>query len=195
MDKEKKAKFITEGTPWQYNWYVPHDIDGLIELMGGKRIFNNNLDDFFHAGQYWHGNEPSHQIPYLYNYTNQQWKTQMIVANTMNGEYGIGPGGLSGNDDAGQMSAWYVFGAIGFYPVAPSLPEYQICGPKFKKIMITSPAMKKLVINTPNYSKDNIYIQSVMLNGKEHKTKSLTYWQIIGGGELNFNNGLTPLKK
>ena len=87
---------------------------GLIELMGGKEEFNKELDKFFEAGQYWHGNEPSHQISFLYDYSGQPWKTQKIVANTMDVEYGIGPGGLSGNDDAGQMSAWYVLAAVGF---------------------------------------------------------------------------------
>ena len=194
MDKEKRASFITEGTPWQYNWYVPQDIKGLIKLMGGNRIFNNSLDDFFYANQYWHGNEPSHQISYLYNYSGEAWKTQKIVASTMNEEYGIGPGGLSGNDDGGQMSAWYVFGAIGFYPVTPVLPEYQICGPKFKKIVIKSPAVKQLVINAPNYSQKNIYIQKIMLNNKELESRTLTHQQITEGGIINFEMTSTPLK-
>ena len=195
MNKEERASFITEGTPWQYNWYVPHDIEGLIELMGGKRIFNNNLDDFFFSEQYWHGNEPSHQIPYLYNYSGEPWKTQKIVANTMNEEYSTGPGGLSGNDDGGQMSAWYVFGALGFYPVAPALPKYQICGPKFKKIRINSPSMKELVINAQNYTNENIYIRDITLNGNEHEAYFITQEEILKGGNLTFDMSSAPLKK
>jgi predicted alpha-1,2-mannosidase len=195
LDKEKRASFITEGTPWQYNWYVPQDIKGLIKLMGGKRIFNNDLDDFFYANQYWHGNEPSHQIIFLYNCSGEPWKTQKIVANTMNEEYGVGPGGLSGNDDGGQMSAWYVFAAIGFYPVTPALPEHQICGPKFKKIIIKSPAVKRLVINAPNYSQENIYIHDITLNGKNFEIYSLTHEQITNGGVLNFDMAPIPLKE
>ncbi|MGD8781919.1 MAG: GH92 family glycosyl hydrolase [Ignavibacteria bacterium] len=195
MNKEVRASFITEGTPWQYNWYVPHDVEALINLMGGQRLFNNSLDDFFFANQYWHGNEPSHHIPYLYNYSGEPWKTQKIVANTMKEEYGLGPGGLSGNDDAGQMSAWYVLGAVGFYPVAPVLPKYQICGPKFKKIVITSPLMKELVITAQNYSSENIYIRDITLNDIKHHALFLTHEEIARGGKLTFDMGAVPLKK
>ncbi len=184
--RDQHMSFITEGTPWQYNWYVPHDVEGLIELMGGNDAFNANMDEFFEVGQYWHGNEPSHQTPYLYNYSGQPWKTQKIVANTMNEEYGIGPGGLSGNDDAGQMSGWYVLGALGFYPVCPALPEYQICGPKFKKIVITLKDRKQMVINAPNYSKENIYIQKMTINGIENNSNSITHKELVEGGELHF---------
>lgn len=190
--RDQHMPFITEGTPWQYNWYVPQDVEGLIGLMGGKDAFNADLDEFFKVGQYWHGNEPSHQTPYLYNYSGQPWKTQQIVANTMNEEYGTGPGGLSGNDDAGQMSGWYVLGAIGFYPVCPALPEYQVCGPKFKKITIKLPSQKSLVINAPNYSKENIYIQKMTINGKVNESTAISHFDIANGGEINFEMGNKP---
>jgi predicted alpha-1,2-mannosidase len=192
--RDQHVSFITEGTPWQYNWYVPHDVEGLMELMGGKEAFNADLDKFFEVGQYWHGNEPSHQIPFLYTYSGQPWKTQKIVANTMNEEYGTGPGGLSGNEDAGQMSAWYVFGALGFYPVCPALPEYRVCGPKFKKITVNLNSGKKLVINAPNYSKENIYIQKMMINGKQHDMNALDHFVLTDGAEIDFEMGNLPTK-
>lgn len=187
--RDRHISFITEGTPWQYNWYVPHDVEGLMELMGGREVFNSNLDQFFEIGQYWHGNEPSHHTPFLYNYSGQPWKTQKIVANTMNEEYETGPGGLSGNEDGGQMSAWYVFGALGFYPVCPASPEYQVCGPKFKKITVTLPKEKRLVINAPNYSPENIYIQKLTINEKESSSNTLNYFDLVSGAELNFEMG------
>jgi predicted alpha-1,2-mannosidase len=186
FSKEKEATYITEGTPWQYNWYVPHDVKGLIEQMGGVDSFNKNLDDFFLAGQYWHGNEPSHQIAYLYNYSGQPWKTQKIVADVMKEEYDMGPGGLSGNDDSGQMSAWYVLGALGIYPVCPALPEYQICGPKFKKISINYDDGKSFIITAPNYSPGNIYIRGMELNGKKYESYTLPHKLLLEGGQLNF---------
>ena len=184
--KERFMSFITEGTPWQYNWYVPQDVNGLIELMGGKKEFNKNLDSFFAADQYWHGNEPGHQIPFLYDFSDQPWKTQKIVADVMREEYGIGPGGLSGNDDAGQISAWYIFGAIGFYPVCPVNQEYQICGPKFSKITIKLGNGKDLVINAPDYSHKNIFIKKMMFNGKDYKSYSISHELLMQGGEWNY---------
>jgi predicted alpha-1,2-mannosidase len=186
FSKTRQMPFITEGTPWQYNWYVPQDVNGLMELMGGTEKFNKELDAFFDAGQYWHGNEPSHQIAFLYNYSGQSWKTQKIVANTMNVEYGVGPGGLSGNDDAGQMSAWYVFAAIGFYPVCPALPDYQISGPRFKKITIKLGNGKQLEIDAPNYSRKNIYIKNILMNGKQHNEYSFSHDELMNGGKWDF---------
>ena len=126
--------YITEGTPKHYTWFVPHDVKGLIDLMGGQEIFAEKLNAFIDNKEYWHGNEPSHQIPYLFNYTGNWEKTQKTVKNLLQTEYGTGPGGLSGNDDAGQMSAWYVFGAAGFYPVCPGSNEYQLSSPDFEKV-------------------------------------------------------------
>ncbi|MDR3628414.1 MAG: glycoside hydrolase family 92 protein, partial [Ignavibacteriaceae bacterium] len=122
-----------------------------------------------------------------YNYSGQPWKTQKIIADIMKEEYDIGPGGLSGNDDSGQMSAWYVLGAIGFYPVCPALPEYQICGPKFKKIKIKLGNNKVLLITAPNYSSENIYIRSIELNGQKYEKLSLPHEMMIDGGQINFD--------
>jgi predicted alpha-1,2-mannosidase len=187
LDKEKFVPFITEGTSWQYNWYVPQDVPGLIELMGGKDSFNKELDSFFKAGQYWHGNEPGHQIPFLYNYSGEPWKTQKTVDDVLKEEYGNGPGGLSGNDDAGQMSAWYVLGALGMYTVCPVSEEFQISGPKFKKISIILGNDKKLVLNAPEYSEKNIYIDSIKVNGKKYNSLSIKYEDIMKGGSWLFN--------
>jgi predicted alpha-1,2-mannosidase len=191
--RDKECVYITEGTPWQYNWFVPHDINGLIAEMGGKDTFNNELDSFFKAGQYWHGNEPSHQIAYLYNYSGQPWKTQKLVADILKEEYDIGPGGLSGNDDSGQMSAWYILGAIGFYPVCPVLPEYQICGPKFNKIKIKLDNGRIFLITAPNYSTENIYIRGIELNGKKFEGLSLPHEIMMQGGQLNFELSNKPM--
>lgn len=195
LNKKQFSSFITEGTPWQYNWYVPHDVNGLIELMGGKELFSDNLDDFFESNQYWHGNEPGHQIPFLYNFSDQPWKTQRIVAKILEEEYGVGPGGLSGNEDAGQMSAWYVFGSLGFYPVCPASDEFQISGPRFNKITITLGSGKKLIISAPCYSKDNYFISKMRFNGTEHKEFSISNKLLNKGGEWNFTLISSPYKE
>ncbi len=136
FDANGKMPFITEGTPKQYTWFVPQDVPGLIELMGGKEKFHHELNLLIDNKEYWHGNEPSHQIPYLFNYVDDWQKTQATVKNLLSEEYGTGPGGLSGNDDAGQMSAWYVFGAMGFYPVCPGSNMYQLSSPIFDKVVL-----------------------------------------------------------
>ena len=128
--------FITEGAPCHYTWYVPHNIEGLIQSTGGNSLFESKLDSMFSEKRYWHGNEPCHQIAYLYNYTQHPYKTQREVRNILNKEYADHPGGLSGNDDAGQMSAWYVFSAMGFYPVCPGTTQYQIGSPSFKRLKL-----------------------------------------------------------
>ncbi|WP_421918738.1 GH92 family glycosyl hydrolase [Marinifilum sp.] len=194
FDKFIRKSYITEGTPYQYTWYVPHDVAGLIDLMGGDIGFNANLDRFHKAGQYWHGNEPGHQIPFMYNYSGQPWKTQELVKEVMKKEYGVGPGGLSGNDDAGQMSAWYAFAAMGFYPVCPSTPEYVISGPHFDKITIELENGKKFEIIADGASQGNNYIQSLKVNGKESDKNYLNHFDIINGGILEFKMGSTPNK-
>lgn len=193
-DKYKKTSFITEGTPYQYTWYVPQDIAGLVALMGGEEGFNRNLDNFHATEQYWHGNEPGHQIPFLYNYAGQPWKTQKLVGEVMQKEYGTGVGGLSGNDDAGQMSAWYVFAAMGFYPVAPSVPEYVISGPRFDKLTISLPKNKSLTIVAEGASSGKNYIQSLTWNGKITDKNFLNHFDIQQGGTLIFKMGETPNK-
>ncbi len=186
FNKNRKMPYITEGTPWQYNWYVPHDVEGLIRLMGGKTKFNQTLDDFFADGQYWHGNEPGQQIPFLYTFSGEPWKSTKVVREVLKTEYGTGPGGLSGNDDSGQMSAWYVFGAIGFYPVCPSLPEYAVTGPVFEKITIKLGNGKKLLISAPGISEKNCFIKSVRLNGKMIKNYKFAHADLIKGGVIDY---------
>ncbi len=181
--------YITEGTPKQYTWFVPHDVKGLIELMGGKETFHSKLSELVDKKEYWHGNEPSHQIPYMFNYVDDWEKTQQTVKNILKTEYGAGPGGLAGNDDAGQMSAWYVFGAIGFYPVCPGSNEYQLSSPVFEKVTLNLdkkyyPGGKFVLTEDPgnNYNA----FSSVKLNGKESGTL-ITHEDIQKGGKLSFS--------
>lgn len=194
--KEKNAfqfcSFITEGYPSHYSWYVPHDVYGLMECMGGKDQFVAKLDSMFTMGYYWHGNEPCHQVAFLYNYAGKPWKTQQIVRHIMEKEYHTGSDGLSGNDDAGQMSAWYIFAAIGFYPVCPASSYYVLASPSFKRVVIMLESGKKFTIKARNVSADNIYVQSVFLNGKPYDKNYLLHSDIIAGGELDFMMGDTP---
>ncbi len=194
FNKLDRASYITEGTPWQYTWYVPQDIEGLINLMGGEKKFNFNLDSFFAADQYWHGNEPGQQIPFLYNYSGQPWKTEEIVSEIMEKEYGLGPGGLSGNDDSGQMSAWYVFAALGFYPVCPSFPEYVISGPHFNKITLTLPNKKSLIVHASGASNKKIFIEHVKFNGKIYNKNYLNHFNLMNGGIIEFQMSDKPDK-
>lgn len=186
----KNLPYITEGTPKQYTWYVPHDIKGLIELMGGKERFQKELNSMIVNKEYWHGNEPSHQIPYLFNYINDWKMTQKTVKNLLQTEYGIGPGGLSGNDDAGQMSAWYVFGAIGFYPVCPGSNEYQLSSPIFDKVTLNLDKNyypgKKFVLKSETENNYNTF-NSVQLNGKKIESM-ITHEDLREGGLLEFYN-------
>lgn len=185
-DKNKKMFYVTEGTPWQYNWYVPQDVEGLIRLMGGRDRFNHVLDDFFEEGQYWHGNEPGQQIPFLYTYSGQPWKSAKVVREILKTEYSTGPGGLSGNDDSGQMSAWYIFGAIGFYPVCPSLPEYAVSGPVFEKVTIKLGNGKILILSAPGTSVKNCYIKSIHFNGHRIDNFKFSHFDLLNGGIVEF---------
>ena len=138
--------FITEGAPCHYTWYVPHDVDGLVEVLGGPEAFEAKLDSMFSCLRYWHGNEPCHQVAYLYDYVGKPEKTAAAVRHIMETEYLDEPGGLSGNDDAGQMSAWYVFSAMGLYPVCPSKPEYALGEPAFDSVTIRPEGGKAFTI-------------------------------------------------
>lgn len=177
--------YITEGTPRQYTFYVPQNVPALAALMGGKQQLENALDSLFNKGEYWHGNEPGHQIPFMYNYTNAPWKTQQQVRSILNEEYSDGPGGLSGNDDAGQMSAWYLFAAIGFYPVDPVSGEYMLCSPIFDKTVMKLPGNRQLTIRVQKKADDAIYIQSVQWNGKPVQSLFITHAMIQQGGVLD----------
>ena len=167
---------FTEANSWQYTFFVPHDISGLVELMGGKQKFAAKLDQLFAAdskttgrdqaditgliGQYAHGNEPSHHMAYLYNYVNQPWKTQSRVRQIMDNFYKPEPDGLIGNEDCGQMSAWYVLSAAGFYPVTPGSPLYAIGSPLFPEVRFNLENGKTFVIKARGVSAKNIYIQA-----------------------------------
>lgn len=186
------TRFITEGAPCHYTWYVPHNVYGLMECMGGKEKYVAKLDSMFSERRYWHGNEPCHQIAYLFNYAGQPWKTQRAVRHIMETEYLNAPGGLSGNDDAGQMSAWYVFSAMGFYPVCPGTPFYIIGSPSFPRMSIRLENGKTFTVIAKNADEKNIYIQSARLNGEKYDKSYFTHWDIVNGGTLEFEMGAQP---
>ncbi|HEY8896889.1 MAG TPA: GH92 family glycosyl hydrolase [Niastella sp.] len=192
FNADKREPYITEGTPRQYTFYVPHDVTGLSTLMGGDKALENALDTLFAKNEYWHGNEPGHQIPFMYNYTPSPWKTQQVVRNIRSEEYSDGPGGLSGNDDAGQMSAWYVFAALGLYPVDPVSGEHLLCTPLFDKATMQLPTGKKLQIVCKKRSAENIYIKEVKLNGKTYSKNFITYSDILKGGILEIELQQNP---
>lgn len=183
--KDKRMPYITEGTPWQYTWYVPQDIDGLINLMGGKDEFNKELEYFFQSENYWHGNEPGHQIPFLFAYSGELDKTNVIVDKILNEEYGADPGGLSGNDDSGQMSAWYVFASMGLYPVCPGSTDYAIFLPKNKSSIIDLGNGKTFKIFKTGTSK-NFIVKSILLNNKVLGKNTIDHSEIMNGGVLEF---------
>lgn len=180
------AFYITEGAPCHYTWYVPHNPKGLMEAMGGKNMFIEKLDTLFEQNLYWHGNEPCHQIAYLYNEAGQPWKTQKYVRHILDTEYGDSPGGLAGNDDAGQMSAWYVFSSLGFYPVCPGTPYYYIGTPTFERATINLENGNTFTIIAPGASKENCYIESVILNGKAYNDYKISHNDIMNGGTIEF---------
>ena len=209
---EMDKRDITEGTNWQYTWYMPHDVQGLIDLMGGEEEFDKMLDKLFtyksaeelsegsedilgRIGEYWHGNEPAHHVVYLYDFVKKPWKTQKLVKEIMDKFYGNKPDSLSGNDDCGQMSAWYIFNALGFYPVAPSSGYYVIGTPRVKEAVIRLGNGKTFKIKTKYLSYKNIYIQSVILNGKKWNKTYIPYEEIHNGGEIIFKMGKKPNKK
>lgn len=188
------ARFITEGAPCHYTWYVPQDPYGLMECMGGKEKYIAKLDSMFSQQRYWHGNEPCHQVAFMFNYAGQPWKTQQAVRHIMQTEYMNTPGGLAGNDDAGQMSAWYLFAAMGFYPVCPGTPYYLIASPSFPSLTICPEGGKPFTIKAEGASEENIYIQSATLNGKPYTRNYLAHEDIVKGGVLVFQMGTEPNK-
>ena len=203
------GRSYVEGNAWQWNWFVPHDIYGYVELMGGTDIFINKLDSLFSIpsyipgerrmadatgliGQYAHGNEPSHHVTHLYNYLGQPWKTQQLVDSVLYSLYFNDPEGLSGNEDCGQMSAWYVLNAMGFYSFCPGEPEYSIGRPIFDKATINLSNGKKFVIEAKNNSKSAKYIQSATLNGKPLNRPWFLHTDIVQGGTLVLEMGGNP---
>ena len=199
---------ICESNGWQYFWSVQQDIDGLIALTGGKERFAQKLDSMFTyhpsaddelpifstgmIGQYAHGNEPSHHVIYLYNAVEQPWKTQQYAAKVMHELYQNSPAGLCGNEDCGQMSAWYVFSAMGFYPVDPVSGKYEIGTPLFPEMQMHLSNGNTFTVLAPTVSKENIYIQAVNFDGKPYSKSYITHEQIMEGATLEFEMGNTP---
>lgn len=193
----------TEGNAWQYTWHVQHDVPGLIDLMGGKEIFADRIDSLFLMddciegegfvsdvtgliGQYAHGNEPSHHVAYLYSYADRKDKTQACIRDIFDRFYLPKPDGLCGNDDCGQMSAWYLFSAMGFYPVNPAGGEYILGAPQIAKVVLTLPDNKTFLIEAKGLSKENKYVKSVTLNGEAVEGLSIHHNDIMKGGTLVF---------
>jgi len=202
----------TEGNAWQYMWSVQQDPDGLVNLMGGKDSFANKLDSLFNLqpiikgsgftgdvsgliGQYAHGNEPCHHVAYLFNYAGQPWKTQYWVNNIKSTLYNNTREGLCGNDDCGQMSAWYIFSSLGFYPITPGSDSYIIGTPSFKSAKINLPNGKIFTIKAPTVSKDNFYIQNATFNYQNYSNSNIRYTDIQKGGILEFIMGDSPQEK
>ena len=193
MDLVHRKSYITEGATCHYTWYVPQNPEGLFEVIrnskaaDGEDLVIARLDEMFDKGWYWHGNEPCHQIPYLYDVAGAPEKTQERVHHILNTEYNDTPGGLSGNDDAGQMSAWYVFSSIGFYPVCPGSPDYYIGTPSFDKVTLNLENGKQFVLSAHRRKVDDYLIQSSTLNGKPWNGYRISHQQILKGGELHFD--------
>ncbi|MCU1323914.1 MAG: alpha,2-mannosidase [Acidobacteriaceae bacterium] len=185
-------KYITEGLPYQYTFFVPQDVPGLIDVLHGREAFAKKLDGLFDGKYYNHGNEPSHHIAYLYDYAGQAYKTQARVHEIMGREYHDLPDGLAGNDDAGQISAWYVFSALGFYPVSPGTPKYQIGTPRFDDASIVLPSGKRFRVRAVGAGKGLFYIQSVTLNGKPLERPWISHAEVVAGGELVFKMAAQP---
>jgi predicted alpha-1,2-mannosidase len=198
----------TEGNAWQYTWLVPHDVPGLIKLFGSDAAFTQKLDSLFVVqgnlgesaspdisgliGMYAHGNEPSHATLYLYPYAGQQWKTAEKVRQVLREMYKDQPDGISGNEDCGQMSAWYIFSALGFYPVSPSSGAYVLGSPLVSQATIQLAKDKTFTLTTKNNSPQNMYIQSAVLNGRPYANSYLLHRDIVAGGTLELTMGPQP---
>ena len=209
---------FTEGNSWHYSWGVFHDIQGLVNLTGGKKQFVAKLDSVFilppifddsyygeviheiremqivNMGQYAHGNQPIQHMLYLYNYAGEPWKTQYHVRDVMNKLYKATPDGYCGDEDNGQTSAWYVFSAMGFYPVCPAVDQYVLGAPLFKKLTLNLENGKKVVINAPNNSDDNLYVNTMTVNGKPYDLNWISHTLLNNGGVINYNMSAKPNK-
>jgi len=201
----------TEGNAWQHSWFVPHNVDNFIKLHGGNATFTKRLEQLFTEsseitgnnvsadisgliGQYAHGNEPSHHIAYMFNHAGQPWRTQYWVRHILDTQYNTTANGLSGNEDCGQMSAWYVFSSMGLYPMNPASGEYEIGSPIFEKSTLNLPNGKTFVIEAENVSNKNFYIQSATLNGKAFNKTAISHQEMLKGGVLHFVMGAQPNK-
>ena len=195
----------TEGNAWQYTWHVQHDVKGLIKLMGGQKAFTQKLDSLFTLklegnladvtgliGQYAHGNEPSHHITYLYALAGRPSRTQELVREIFDTQYKPTPEGLCGNDDCGQMSAWYMLSAMGFYPVSPVDAEYVFGAPQMPSITLHLADGKTFKVVAEGLSRENKYVKAIYLNGRKYKRSSISHEDILKGGELRFIMTNTP---
>ncbi|MFY0653478.1 MAG: GH92 family glycosyl hydrolase [Cyclobacteriaceae bacterium] len=208
FSQHRKDDYV-EGNAWQWTWFVPHDVGGLVDLMGGEAKFISKIDELFSTsseikgehkssdisgliGQYAHGNEPSHHITHMYNYVGQPWKTQALADSIMSALYFNDPNGLSGNEDCGQMSAWYILSAMGFYSFCPGEPTYSLGRPIFDEVEIFQAEGKSFKVKTINNSADNKYIQYVKLNGKPLETPFFQHRDLATGGEIEITMG--PIK-
>ncbi|MBV5348068.1 glycoside hydrolase family 92 protein, partial [bacterium] len=202
----------TEGNGWQYLWLAPQDVNGLIELLGGKEPFADKLNQLFKVeegvkgkeasndisgliGAYAHGNEPGHHTSFLFNYAGRAWRTQELNRQIQETMYTTKPDGLCGNEDCGQMSAWYVFSAMGFYPVNPSELKYQFGSPIVQEAKVEVASGKFFTMKAPLASKENKYIQEVKLDGKALDRTFITHQEIMDGGTLEFTMGAQPNKE
>ncbi len=198
----------TEGNAWQYTWLVPQDVEGLIRLFGGDKAFVNKLDSLFSVkaelgensspdisgliGNYAQGNEPGHHITYLYTYAGQPWKTADLIRKIDHDFYSSKPDGLCGNEDVGQMSAWYVFSAMGFYPVNPANGAYVFGTPLLNDATITLVGNKKFNIKVIGNNAENKYIQKIVLNGKPYAKSYILHKTIVSGGNIQIYMGNKP---
>lgn len=210
FDAAAYTEDICESNAWQYFWSVQHDIDGLITLVGGQARFAEKLDSMFTytpdageelpifstgmIGQYAHGNEPSHHVIYLYNKVGQPWKTQQYASQVMRDLYTTRPDGICGNEDCGQMSAWFVFSAMGFYPVDPASGSYEIGSPLFETVRLHLANGKIFTVKAPGAGGENRYVQSVKLDGQPYPATSITHEQILSGATLELEMGSQPKK-
>jgi predicted alpha-1,2-mannosidase len=202
-----------EGNAWNYSLYVPHNPPAMIELMGGRAKFSARMDELFTMdlpdkffaetedvtregiiGGYVHGNEPAHHAAYLYNWTDDPWKTQERVRMILKHQYRPTADGLGGNDDCGQMSAWYLFSVLGFYPVAPGSDQYALGSPAVKSAVLQLENGKMLTIEAVNQSEKNVYVAGVSVNGRRIDRSYLTHAEIMNGGKIVFQMGDTPTK-
>ena len=199
-----------EGNAWQYTWLVPHDVHGLVYLFGSEKAFVAKLDSLFIIegdmgdeaspdvtgliGQYAHGNEPSHHIIYMYNYVGQPWKAARLVRQVLREQYRNDLDGLSGNEDVGQMSAWYILSSVGLYQEEPAGGKYIIGSPLFKVATLNVGDGKTFTVRAVNNSDQNIYVQSAKLNGKRYDKSFIDYSDIIAGGTLEITMGPKPSK-
>jgi predicted alpha-1,2-mannosidase len=205
-----RKRNYTEANAWQVLWYVPQNVPELEKLIGGREKFVKRLDTLFvkppkideggvpdmsgMIGEYVQGNEPDQQVPYMYDYAGAPWRTQAVTRTIVDSLYKDTPQGLPGNEDCGQMSAWYVFSALGFYPVNPDNGTFEIGSPIFPRAAIHLKGNKTFTVIADNVSKENKYIQSATLNGQTYDKPYITYQDIIKGGQLHFVMGPKPNK-